>query len=216
MSGVVHPSGAAAPTARAAVPTGNAYDKYGTRNPVARRLVAGFRSALSELVGLAAPSSLIDVGCGEGTLTAELADRVPGPVLGVDLGDAVLAAGWRRNARPNLDYAVADAAALPATDSGFDAACSVEVLEHLPEPDAALAEMRRVARRCLIVSVPQEPLWRAANVARGAYLGSLGNTPGHVSHWSRRGFVSLVRRHGSIEAIRSPFPWTLLLVGLDR
>ena len=210
------PATAASPVGTAAAPRGNAYDKYGSRNPIARRLVAGFRFALSELVEVAAPASLIDVGCGEGTITAQVADRVPGPVLGVDLPDPALASAWERNARPNLDYGVADAATLPAADGEFDAASAIEVLEHLPEPDAALAEMRRTALRWLIVSVPREPLWRTANVVRGAYLGSLGNTPGHVSHWSRRGFVSLLRRHGSIEAIRSPFPWTLLLVGLDR
>jgi len=196
------------------VPTGNVYDKYGARNPVARRLVARFRRDLLELVELAAPASLIDVGCGEGVLTADLARGVGGPVLGVDLADPRLAVRWTGNSEPNLRYRAADAAALPAVDGEFDAASAIEVLEHLPEPDAVLAEMRRAARRWLIVSVPREPLWRAANVARGAYLRSLGNTPGHVRHWSRRGFVSLLRRHGSIEAVRSPFPWTLLLVGL--
>ena len=198
------------------MPTGNVYDKYGARNPVARRLVARFRRDLLELVELAAPASLIDVGCGEGVLTADLARGVAGPVLGVDLDDPRLVARWTVNSEPNLRYRAADAAALPAADGEFDAASAIEVLEHLPEPDAVLAEMRRAARRWLIVSVPREPLWRAANVARGAYLRSLGNTPGHVSHWSRRGFVSLVRHHGSIEAVRSPLPWTLLLVGLDR
>jgi len=196
------------------VPTGNVYDKYGARNPVARRLVARFRRDLLELVELAAPASLIDVGCGEGVLTADLARGVAGPVLGVDLDDPRLVARWTVNSEPNLRYRAADAAALPAADGEFDAASAIEVLEHLPEPDAVLAGMRRAARRWLIVSVPREPLWRAANVARGAYLRSLGNTPGHVRHWSRRGFVSLLRRHGSIEAVRSPFPWTLLLVGL--
>lgn len=201
---------------RTDAPAGNIYDKYGVRNPVVRRLVTRFRRDLLELVDLAAPSSLIDVGCGEGVLTADLARRIGGPVLGVDLADPALTARWAENTAPNLGYRVADAASLPAADGEFDVASAIEVLEHLADPEAALAEMRRAARRWLIASVPREPLWRAANVARGAYLGSLGDTPGHLSHWSRRGFVSLLRRHGSIEAIRSPFPWTLALVGLDR
>ena len=49
--------------------------------------------------------------------------------------------------------------------------------------------MARVARRWLLVSVPHEPLWRALNVARGAYLRELGNTPGHLNHWTRAAFV---------------------------
>ncbi|MEA2450301.1 MAG: hypothetical protein QOG63_2233, partial [Thermoleophilaceae bacterium] len=51
-----------------AVPTGNTYDKYGSENPVVKRLMAGFESALDELWGLAAPRSILDVGCGEGVL----------------------------------------------------------------------------------------------------------------------------------------------------
>ena len=78
-----------------------------------------------------------------------------------------------------------------------------------------MAEMARVARRHLLVSVPREPLWRALNVARGAYLRDLGNTPGHVNHWSKRSFAALLARHGEVEQVRSPFPWTMLLVRTD-
>ena len=72
--------------------------------------------------------------------------------------------------------------------------------------------MARVAARHLLVSVPREPLWRALNVARGAYLRELGNTPGHLNHWSSAAFVALLGRHGEVLEARSPFPWTMLLV----
>ena len=51
-------------------------------------------------------------------------------------------------------------------------------------------------------------------MARGSYWGSLGNTPGHVNHWSKRSFASMLSRHGTVEEARSPFPWTMLLVRL--
>jgi hypothetical protein len=89
------------------------------------------------------------------------------------------------------------------------------VLEHVPEPGATLAEMARVARRWLLVSVPREPLWRGLNLARGAYVRDLGNTPGHLNHWSRRAFVSLLARHGTVQEARSPLPWTMALVRVD-
>ena len=75
-----------------------------------------------------------------------------------------------------------------------------------------LTEMARVASGHLLVSVPREPLWRALNMARGAYLKDLGNTPGHLNHWTRRGFVALCGRYGDVVEVRSPFPWTMLLV----
>jgi hypothetical protein len=77
-----------------------------------------------------------------------------------------------------------------------------------------LAEMSRCARRHLLASVPREPLWRALNVARGAYVAQLGNTPGHLNHWSRRAFAAMMRTHGEVVELRSPFPWTMLLVRL--
>ena len=88
----------------------------------------------------------------------------------------------------------------------------MEVLEHVPDPEAVLAEMSRVAARWVIVSVPREPLWRALNMARGAYVRELGNTPGHLNHWSKRAFATLLGRFGEVVELRSPFPWTMALV----
>ena len=197
------------------VPTGNTYDKYGSSNPVVKRLMAGFHASLDELWGLAGPESVLDVGCGEGVLTCEWAERLPGGrVVGIDLDDPKLKAEWAERARPNLEFRAEEATRLTFADDEFDMASAIEVLEHVPEPESTLAEMVRVARRWLLVSVPREPLWRGLNMARGAYWGSLGNTPGHVNHWSKRGFEDLLGRFGTVEAVRSPFPWTMLLVRL--
>jgi SAM-dependent methyltransferase len=198
------------------VPTGNTYDKYGSSNPVVKRLMAGFHGALDELWAVAAPESVLDVGCGEGVLTVEWAERLgDGRVVGIDLDDPKLRAEWAERSRPNLEFRVEEATSLSFGDDEFDLAAATEVLEHVPEPEATVAEMARVARRRLLVSVPREPLWRGLNMARGAYLRDFGNTPGHVNHWSKRAFVSLLSRYGTVEEARSPFPWTMALVRLD-
>jgi SAM-dependent methyltransferase len=137
-------------------------------------------------------------------------------VLGVDLPDPKLSGEWESRTRPNLEFRELDVTGgLPFADGEFDLVCATEVLEHVPRPERVVAEMARVADRHLIVSVPHEPLWRILNVARGAYLRDLGNTPGHINHWTRRGFVSLLSNHGRVTEIRSPFPWTMLLVSVD-
>jgi ubiquinone/menaquinone biosynthesis C-methylase UbiE len=197
----------------AAVPTGNTYDKYGSTNPVVRRLMGGFERTLDELFAQAAPASVLDVGCGEGVLTEQWADRIaPGRIMGIDLEDPKLAAEWTTRQRPNLTFAPMEVERLQFGDGEFDLVAATEVLEHVSDPDRALAEMARVARRHLLVSVPHEPLWRALNMARGAYLSALGNTPGHLNHWTRRAFVRLLGRYGDVAEARSPFPWTMLLV----
>ena len=196
--------------------TGNTYDKYGSSNPVVRRLMANFEGTLDELFRKASPTSLLDVGCGEGVLTEQWAGRIGGRVVGIDLDDPQLHAEWEKRSAPNLEYRVMKAENLPFGDDEFDAASAIEVLEHVPDPEHTVAEMARVAGRHLLVSVPREPLWRGLNVARGAYVKELGNTPGHVNHWSKRSFVGMLSQHGEVVEARSPFPWTMLLVRVGR
>jgi len=198
-------------SASPSVPVGNAYDKYGSTNPVVRRLMRGFTAELDELLEVAAPRSVLDVGCGEGVLTAQWAERFE-RVVGVDLDHPTLRREWEDRRRSNVDFRAADAASLPFAENEFDVVCGLEVLEHLPDPSAALAEMARVARRWVLVSTPREPLWRMLNMLRGAHWRSLGNTPGHLNHWSERGLRTFVAQHGRIAETRTPKPWVMVLV----
>jgi 2-polyprenyl-3-methyl-5-hydroxy-6-metoxy-1,4-benzoquinol methylase len=208
----MNPTTGAAPP----VPTGNTYDKYGSTNPVVQRLMTRFQSTLQELFAQAAPESVLDVGCGEGVLTEQWATQLgTRPVLGLDLPDAKLEAEWATRTRENLALRTFDGGDLPAGENAFDLVAAIEALEHVPDPEQKVAEMARVARRHVLVSVPHEPLWRMLNVARGAYVRELGNTPGHVNHWTKRSFVALLSRHGEVIEARSPFPWTMLLVRID-
>ncbi len=201
----------------AAVPTGNTFDKYGSTNPVVRRLMAGFERNVDELFAQAAPSSVLDVGCGEGILTTQWAQRLPpspaGRIVGIDLEDPKLAAEWAaRDTHANLQFRPMTVENLQFADDEFELVAATEVLEHVQYPQRAVAEMARVASRWLLVSVPHEPLWRMLNMARGAYLRDWGNTPGHLNHWTRAGFVKLLGAHGEVVETRAPFPWTMLLV----
>ncbi len=101
--------------------------------------------------------SVLDVGCGPGTITADLAAVVaPGDVVGVDASAVVLeearaVAGER--GLTNASFAVADAYALPFADATFDVVHAHQVLQHLTDPVAALREMRRVAKPGGLVAV---------------------------------------------------------------
>jgi len=92
--------------------------------------------------------SVLDVGCGPGTITAEIADRVgpDGPVLGIDASADVVALASDAHRRPNLTFAVGDVYAIDAADGTYDIVHAHQVLQHLADPVAALREMRRVCR----------------------------------------------------------------------
>jgi SAM-dependent methyltransferase len=190
------------------VPTGNHFDKYGTTNPLSRLMLSRFLDALDALLPAAAPTRILEVGMGEGEIVRRLRERWPdADITGVDLWDDELRTHW-----VDLPAAavVTDAHRLPFPDDSFDLVLAIEVLEHVERPGLALAELARVGTDRVIVSVPREPIWRAANMARGSYLRDLGNTPGHINHWTSRGFRNFVGGVLDIDATAQPFPWTMV------
>jgi 2-polyprenyl-3-methyl-5-hydroxy-6-metoxy-1,4-benzoquinol methylase len=196
-------------------PIGNYYDKYGSTNAITRRLMVGFEGALDGLLHRVEPASILDVGCGEGVVTERWARALPDSRLtGLDLQSAELAAQWATRSLPNLTFLAGSATQLPFANDEFELVSGIEMLEHVPDPESVLAEMSRVASSHLLVSVPREPLWRALNMARGAYWAELGNTPGHVNHWSLAQFVEVCGRYGQVESVASPLPWTVVLIRL--
>ncbi len=200
-----------APVVTDGVVAGNTYDKYGTGNPVARRLMRGFDASLYELLALAGePASVLEVGCGEGHVTQKLARVYPNArVLGTDFSADIIAIARREH--PGLRFEPQSIYDVPARADAWDLIVACEVFEHLEDPERALAALVRKAPRAVLLSVPHEPLWRMLNVLRGAHLGALGNTPGHLQHWSREAFLAFVARHAEVVAYRTPLPWTQVL-----
>ncbi|HUP32844.1 MAG TPA: methyltransferase domain-containing protein [Gaiellaceae bacterium] len=193
-------------------PVGNLYDKYGTRNPLARAVVGRFRRRIAEHLRRLGPGSVLDVGCGEGVLTDSVAAACPAAhVVGLDVPSPTLRSEWAARSTA-VEFVEGSAYELPFADGTFDLATALELLEHLERPTEALAELRRVARRWVLLSVPREPLWGVLNVAWGRHLGSLGDTPGHVQHWSRRSFVRVAGGAGTVVSAGEPDPWTIVLV----
>ena len=199
-------------TVEAAETGGNVYDKYGTSNPVARRLMAGFMAQLDELVERTGASEAHEVGCGEGELAIRLARRGI-RMRGTDAFPQVLEEARRRSvaAGVEIDFEAAPVEELDPARDGAELILCCEVFEHLEDPERALDVLAALAKPWLIASVPREPLWRALNLARFSYVGEMGNTPGHLNHWSRRDFVRFLTRRFEVTEVRSPTPWTMVL-----
>ena len=132
---------------------------------------------------------------------------------GSDLSPSAVAIARRRAADLGLpvSFRVADLYALTPEPDGAELVVCCEVLEHLGDPARALGVLARLAQPHLIVSVPREPLWRMLNMARCRYWRALGNTPGHLQHWSTRSFLALLERQVEVREVRTPLPWTMAL-----
>lgn len=130
---------------------------YDNSQTVIRRVLAAWQLPL-EWLNVPVGGVALDVGSGPGNVTAALG-RVVGPgglALGVDISEPMLARAVRAEAGPNVGFIRADAQRLPLRDESVDAVVSVAMLQLIPDPAAAMAEMVRVLRpgRRMAVMVP--------------------------------------------------------------
>lgn len=196
-----------------AIPPPNFRDKYENSGLIGGWLIGRFYSAVASLIaGLQPPpASAFEVGAGEGYSTQRLAPMLPADCrfLSSEFEPALALRARQRN--PGVAISTQSIYALERADASADLVLCLEVLEHLDDPARGLAELARVARHALIVSVPNEPLWRALNCARGKYWRDFGNTPGHLNHWSPRAFERFIGTRCEIVARVQPVPWTVVL-----
>ena len=192
---------------------GNVYDKYGSKNPITRYLMHGFNRAIAELVSLTHASEAHEVGCGEGHLTCWLAENNRISIRASDFSNEIIekAKVVVSSAKLDIPFKVQSIYDLQAGEDSAELIVCCEVLEHLPDPARAMEILAKLANPYLLVSVPREPLWRILNIMRGGYLTHLGNTPGHIQHWSSRSFLNMLTQYVDIVAVRTPLPWTVAL-----
>jgi SAM-dependent methyltransferase len=166
--------------------------------------------------------AVLDVGCGPGNITADLADRVaPGAVVGVDAAEAIVAAAaaeWGTAARPGLRFEVGDVYRLGYEDGTFDVVHAHQVLQHLADPVAALVEMRRVCRSGGLVAVrdadypamtyfppnPRLDRSQALYVALSGVLGTHCDAGRRLLSWARSAGFSEVTPSASVWCFATP------------
>ncbi len=154
-----------------------------SRYAFAARLVSGGR--------------VLDIGCGTGYGTAELA-RAADATVGLDVSVEAVAYAATHYASPNTLFLAATATALPFTDTSFDVVVIFEVIEHLADWRALLIEARRVVRPSglVLISTPNKNYYSESRGASGA-------NPFHVHEFEPREFQ---------DALADVFPHTRILL----
>jgi|TARA_Y100000310_G_scaffold307060_1_gene348845 ubiquinone/menaquinone biosynthesis C-methylase UbiE len=185
------------------------YDKENTKNPIARILYKHFKQSILELIPRSSMCHALEIGCGCGEILNYIKSEISMKYIGVDINEKII-----KEAKSNysgIDFYVADGSDLPFEDSSFDIVLLLEVLEHIPNVEDMINEVKRVSKHYSIFSVPREPLWRFLNVMRFSHLKNFGNTPGHINHWNSRNFKRLLSKHFETIEIAKPMPWTIIL-----
>lgn len=194
---------------------GNFEDKYNTKNPIAKFLVLNFISRFKILLGkVKNPQKIVELGTGEGELVKILCDKFPeAQIFACDISKKIIKIAQKNLKNKKVVLSVEDIEKLSYKDNQFDLVICAEVLEHVNNPAKALAEIKRISKGSIILSVPKEPLWRILNIVRLKYLKDFGNTPGHLNHWSSKSFIDFVQKmEFRVKEIINPFPWTMILL----
>jgi 2-polyprenyl-3-methyl-5-hydroxy-6-metoxy-1,4-benzoquinol methylase len=183
------------------------YEKFQTSNPVVRRLIDRFYDRLGAVVGDQPPSAVLDAGCGEGETIARLGPMLGKNVTAVDISAEAVEFTARR--LPAVEVSRESVLELPFADDSFDLVLCLEVLEHLDDPAAAVAELARVCRGRVVVSVPHEPWFRLGSLLRGKYVRDFGNHPEHVNHWNPRTLPTVLDPALRVETVERSLPWLI-------
>ena len=161
---------------------------------------AGWRRWAARETGLVSGGSALDVACGSGNLTAELA-RLAGPggrVVGLDFSPEMLAVA--RRAHPSSEFVEGDALNLPFHDHEFDAATIAFGLRNLADPIRGLREMARVANKTVVLEFVRPPKG-PVGVAYRFYLKTLLPTIGGAISGDRAAYRYL---SDTVDSYRTP------------
>lgn len=127
------------------------YDEYGDKwytaddDPIALLRIENKTKSPWILARLNKKSEILDVGCGAGFLSNELA-LAGHKVSGIDLSPESISVAKRYDQTASVNYQVADALHLPFPDASFDAITAMDFLEHIDNPETAIKEFARVLK----------------------------------------------------------------------
>lgn len=182
------------------------FEKHTSKNPLKKFLIDNYNKNLLSIISPLDVKNVLDAGCGEGFVLNLLYQYKIGRELeGVEFADEAINIG--KKIHPYLNLKRGSIYALRSSDRYYDIVLCTEVLEHLEEPEKALKEIERVAKKYVLITVPHEPWWTLFNFTKW------GMDIGHINHWSGKGIERFIKRNSNLKIIKKvySFPWTMIL-----
>lgn len=190
--------------------------KYSSKFFPKKLLINQFNEKLLEKIYLFSynsppPIRILDAGCGEGFITKLIKDKIRhAEIIGVD--ESIRALNEARLRNPNIKFLLSDISEMKFTNNAFDIVVCCEVLEHLKNPESAIIELKRVASKMLVLTVPLEPWFRIGNFMSLQNISRFGNPADHINHWTmskfKRDMSNFFREYDCSWTIS--FPWIVL------
>ena len=190
--------------------------EYASTNPISQKLYSNFYKKINSIVESRAKPKFkfLEVGCG----AAESSLKINKMLSNLDFETHFEASEYDKRfvdkiETLNYPFRVTQETVydLKRENDKFDLIFLLEVLEHLEFPEKAVEELFRVSSKYVVISVPNEPIWRMANMARFQYLKDFGNTPGHINHYNEKKLAKIIKPYGKVIKVFKPFPWLIIL-----
>lgn len=181
--------------------------KYGSTNPVVKKLLDRWTTQLRTTVGTIGPDEVVvDVGVGEG-LSLERFLPAGHRAIGAEYRHDKAVVAMERLS--GLSPVVCDAGMVPLASASADLVTCIEVLEHLVTDEPAVAELARICRGRCVVSVPWEPWFRLGNLGRGKNIARFGNDPEHVQYFTPKRLKAMLEVSFAEVTVIPTFPWLI-------
>jgi ubiquinone/menaquinone biosynthesis C-methylase UbiE len=193
---------------------GNLYNKYETNNPIVILFMNKFFKDLNFFLDSVNINTVLDVGCGEGYVTNHIRQyKNDINIEGIEYYNDVIQKA--KSLHPFIKVSQGSIYNLPFDDKTFDLIVLSEVLEHLEQPEKAIEEIIRVSNKYCIITVPNEPFFRIANLIRFKYLSAFGNTPGHIQNWTNKDFEKLLNKYFCKVTVKKSTLWQIALCEIN-
>lgn len=202
---------------KAIQPEGNYFNKYKSGNFIIKIIMKKFFSSIDNLLSLISYKTVYEAGCGEGEISNFVYELSRGGGISFtasDISEKIISQA--KIEYPYINFKIASIYKTGESRNKYNLVIASEVLEHLEYPEKALKELFKISNKYVLISVPNEPLWRILNMCRGKYLSNFGNTPGHIQHWTKKSFIKMLSKYGKIVKISFPIPWIVVLLKVKK
>ena len=193
------------------------YLKHTSSKGIRKKLIDNFnRSYMVCFKSLCSSETknVLDIGCGEGfTLKMIYDDHGSLELTGCDISKSATA--HAKTLVPTAEIFINSGYDIRLEDKSFDIVMCSEVLEHVDAPEKMLAEIKRVCRKNVLLSVPHEPYFMLGNMLSGKNIKAFGNDPEHIQHFSITKFKKLCNEYFTEIETRRVFPW-IIYTGIVR